>query len=91
MARVPARAIDPKGCKLNSLNGSVHLPSWETEAENAFQPRPFVSADPIAETNRQSVSSVIGSDLTVSDYAELEARWIDRAWRSKLPSAESIP
>jgi hypothetical protein len=63
---------------LNSLNGSIHLPSSGREVENAFQARPFVSPDPIQQATDPSVK-VIGLDLGLSDYAELEARWIDRS------------
>ena len=64
---------------MNSLNASIHLPSAGREVEGAFQDRPFVSPDPIPQATDPSASRVIGSDLTFSDYAELEARWIDRS------------
>jgi len=64
---------------LNSVNGSIHLPSAGREAENAFQARPFVSPHPIAQVTDPSAPRVIGSDLTLSDCAGLEARWIDRS------------
>jgi len=38
-----------------------------------------VPADPIAQTSDRSTSRIIGADLTLSDYAELDARWIDRS------------
>lgn len=61
---------------MNSLNGSIHLPSSGREVEKKFQARPFVSPDPLPQA---ADPSGIGSDLTLSDYAELEARWIDRS------------
>ena len=64
---------------MNSLNRSIHLPSSGSEAENGLDRSPFVSANPIADTNGPRVSRIVGSDLTLSDYAELEARWIDSA------------
>ena len=64
---------------MNSLNGSVHLPSSGREAENAFECQPSVPADPIAQTSDRRTSRIIGADLTLSDYAELDARWIDRS------------
>lgn len=51
---------------MNSPNGSVHLPPSGGEAGNG----PFLS---VGESAR-----VVGSDLTSQDFADLEARWIDR-------------
>jgi hypothetical protein len=77
---------------LNSLNGSIHLLSSGREVENVFRVRPFVSPDPIAQGTDSSASGIIGSDLTHSDYAELEARWIDRnlALRAGLRRVDSL-
>jgi len=37
-----------------------------------------VAVDSIVQTAGPNTSKIVGSDLTLSDYAELEARWIDR-------------
>ena len=37
-----------------------------------------VADGPLAYSTEPSASTVPGSDLTIQDYAELEARWIDR-------------
>ena len=51
---------------MNSPNGSVHLPPPGGEAGNG----PFLS---VGKTTRAA-----GSNLTSQDFADLEARWIDR-------------
>ena len=56
----------------------MHHQCPPTKDENAFQPRPFVGTDSINTGIVRSASSLVGSDLTTSDYAELESRWIDR-------------
>jgi hypothetical protein len=63
---------------VNSLNGSVYLPPSKREGETAFERGWFVANGPLAHGTAPSVSSVLGSELTSQDYAELEARWIDR-------------
>ena len=63
---------------MNSLNGSVHLPPSGREGETALERGWFVAKDPVAHGTALSVSTVLGSDLTSQDYADLEARWIDR-------------
>ena len=62
---------------MNSLNG-IHLPPSRREAENAFNLGSCVATEANAQVAGPSISPVIGSDLTLADYAELEARWIDR-------------
>ena len=51
MARVAARAIDPEGCILNSLNGSIH------------HDRP----EPVGFDALRDAQALIGSDLTSAD------------------------
>jgi hypothetical protein len=70
MARVGARAM--------TLRGENWILSTEVYTSRPRDLRSSVGADPIAQATGPSVSRLIGSDLTLSDYAELEARWIDR-------------
>jgi hypothetical protein len=63
---------------MNSLNGSVQLPPSEGKGETALERGWLVANDPVAHSTAARVSTVPGSDLTIQDYAELEARWIDR-------------
>jgi hypothetical protein len=51
---------------VNSPNGSVHLPPSGGEVGNG----PFLSV--------RSTATAVGSDLASQDFADLEARWIDR-------------
>ena len=77
---------------MNSLNGSVHLPPSEREGETALERRCFLANDPVTHGTAPSASAVPGSDLTIQDYAELEARWIDRtlAIQAGLRRVDSI-
>ena len=63
---------------MNSLNGSVHLPPSEREDETALERGWCVAKGPVAHSTAPSAPTPLGSDLTIQDYADLEARWIDR-------------
>ncbi len=65
---------------MTSPNGSVHLPPSGGEAGNG----PFLS---VGKTAR-----AVGSDLTSQDFADLEARWIERgmALRAALRRVDSL-
>src|SRR6476661_6354942 len=63
---------------MNSLNGSVHLQPSEREGETALERGWFVAKGPVAHSTDPSAFTMPGYDLTIQDYAELEARWIDR-------------
>ena len=63
---------------MNSLNGSVHRPPLEREGETALEGGLFVAKGPVAHGTAPCDSMVPGSHLTIQDYAEFEARWIDR-------------
>jgi Virulence-associated protein E/Domain of unknown function (DUF3854) len=62
---------------LNTFNCTLHQNRWQSKEETAFGTPTCVDADP---RYRPSVlaKKCVGSDLTASDYAALEARWIDR-------------
>ena len=63
---------------MNSLNGSIHRPPLEKDGETALEGGLFVAKGPVAHGTAPCDSMVPGSHLTIQDYAELEARWIDR-------------
>jgi hypothetical protein len=63
---------------LNSLNGSIHHHCPQTKDENASERRHFVAGDPLEHSRILGAPSRVGSDLTTSDFSELESRWIDR-------------
>jgi hypothetical protein len=63
---------------VNPLNGSAHLPPSGRESETALERGVFAANDAVAHSTDPSAHKVPGSDLTIQDYAELEARWIDR-------------
>ena len=60
---------------MSSYNGSIHHHNLQTKDGNAFTGRSLVGAEHI----HASVPRLVGSDLTSSDYAGLEARWVDHA------------
>ena len=64
---------------MNSLNGSIHHQYAQTKDENASERRLFVSTEDIGHGTPAGPSGSVGSDLTASDYARLESRWIDHA------------
>ena len=64
---------------MNSLNGSIHHLNPQTKDENAFVAQPFVATEHIGGSTASSPSCPVGADLTATDYAALESRWIDRA------------
>ena len=63
---------------MNSLNDSIHHHGTQTKDENAFEGPPLVAGDLVDQGGVFRSSSLVGSDLTSSDFAELESRWIDR-------------
>jgi hypothetical protein len=67
---------------------SVHLPPSGGEAGNGASP----SVESLGATIAQSPTRVVGSDLTIQDFAELEARWIDRrlALQARLRRVDSL-
>jgi predicted P-loop ATPase len=62
---------------LNSYNGSIHHHDAQTKDENARTGREFIGAERDHGV-LGSARALVGSDLNASDYATLEARWIDR-------------
>src|SRR5881409_3034259 len=56
----------------------VALPPSQREGEIALERGWFLANGPIAQSTAPSTSTVLGSDLTIQDYTDLEARWIDR-------------
>jgi hypothetical protein len=64
---------------LNSLNGSIHHLDPQTKDENAFVAQPFVATEHIGGSTASRPSGPFGADLTATDYAALESRWIDPA------------
>jgi len=63
---------------LNSLNGSIHRDCAQTKDNTAAERGSFVAGDPLDHARVCSAPSRVGSDLTTSDFFELESRWIDR-------------
>jgi hypothetical protein len=63
---------------LNSLNGSIQHHCPQTKDEDASHRGQFVAGDPLDHSRVCSAPSRVGSDLTTSDFSELESRWIDR-------------
>ena len=63
---------------MNSYNGSIHHHDPQTKDENARTVQQFIGAEH-DHGNLGGAPGLVGSDLTASDYATLEARWIDRA------------
>ena len=70
---------------MNSLNGSIHHHDPQRKDENALPGVILVCPEHIG-------TPLIGCDLTTTDYAALEARWIDRelASRARLRRADSL-
>lgn len=64
---------------MSSLNGSIHQHCARSKDENQSERRPFVAGDPLDHSHACSAPNLLGSDLTTSDFSELESRWIDRA------------
>ena len=77
---------------MSSYNGSIHHHNPQTKDENGFTGRPVVGYDQNDSDARKGASPLVGSDLTASDYASLEARWIDRdsAERAGLRRVDSL-
>jgi hypothetical protein len=63
---------------VSSLNGSIHHHNPHTKDENASIVSGFSGAEHILGGAPSDASGLVGSDLTASDYAALESRWIDR-------------
>jgi hypothetical protein len=61
------------------FNHSIHHDFPQTSQENALDGPPFVGSGNIPGGARAATPRLVGSDLTPSDYAALETRWIDRA------------
>jgi predicted P-loop ATPase len=64
---------------LNSDNHSIHHHCPETSEENPLDGAPFVSSGGTYGAARATAPRLVGSDLSPSDYAALETRWIDDA------------
>ena len=92
MARAVTRAIDPKGLKVNSFNGSIHHIEPQTKDESVFGRESFGDLGHVPEGAPIAAPKLLGSDLTPADYAALESRWIDRglAERAQLRRADSL-
>ena len=77
---------------MNYLNGSIHHQSPQRKDENS--PDCSTTVGPAAnwESSLSTPWIPVGSDLTESDYAALEARWIDRAVadRARLRRVDSL-
>jgi hypothetical protein len=64
---------------LNYLNCSIHYYHQQRKDESALDSTRFVDSAGDAQSVQSSeASKPIGSELTLADYAALEARWIDR-------------
>jgi hypothetical protein len=77
---------------LNSFNGSAHHDGAQTKDGTALGSTRFPALKDVREGSAQAKPGPIGSDLTPSDYAVLEARWIDRdlADRAGLRRVDSL-
>ncbi len=77
---------------MNSLNGSIQRQCAQTTGENASERWPFVTGDPPEQDRGFSSRCPVGSDLTSSDFSDLESRWIDRgrALQSGLRRVDSL-
>jgi len=70
---------------MNFLNGSIHHHDPQRKDENRL--------DGVLLGGRQHIpATLIGSDLTPADHANLDARWIDQelASRARLRRADSL-
>jgi hypothetical protein len=77
---------------LNSPNASIHHRDPQRKDENAVDGSVFVGLEKIVQGVPLAAPRLIGSELTPSDYANLEARWIDRglADRAGLRRVDSM-
>jgi predicted P-loop ATPase len=77
---------------LNSFNCSIYPDGPQRKDEIAFGDVRFPGPTDIVECTAPAKSNPIGSDLTPSDYAALESRWIDRelADRAGLRRVDSL-
>ena len=57
----------------------MHHLNPQTKDENAFVAQPFVGTEHIGGNTASSPSCPVGADLSATDYAALESRWIDHA------------
>ena len=64
---------------MNLDNDSIHHCCPQARQENALDGSRFVSSGDLHERTQAPATRLVGSDLTPSDYAALEARWIDRS------------
>ena len=64
---------------MNFDNHSIHYLCPQTRQENAHDGVAFVSHNDIHGGTPAAALRLVGSNLTSSDYAALEARWIDPA------------
>jgi predicted P-loop ATPase len=77
---------------VNSFNGSIHHIEPQTKDESVLSREAFGDLGHVPEGAPVAAPKLLGSDLTPSDYAALEARWIDRglAERAQLRRADSL-
>jgi hypothetical protein len=77
---------------LNSFNGSIHHDGPQRKDESALGGTRFTTPTDVGKGAAQTKPDPIGSDLTPSDYAALESRWIDRemADRGGLRRVDSL-
>jgi predicted P-loop ATPase len=77
---------------VNSLNGSIHHIESRTKDENTLGHERSCELAHIPVEVPAAASRLVGSDLTPSDYAALEARWVDRplADRALLRRVDSL-
>ena len=77
---------------MNYPNGSIHHQSPQRKDENSPDYSTTVGPAANCESSPNTPSTPVGSDLTASDYAALDARWIDRslADRARLCRVDSL-
>jgi hypothetical protein len=82
----------PIGVKIEYFQQHIHHHHPQRKDENTFGTAPFVGGEHICGSAFGHAEKALGSDLTTTDYAALEARWIDRelADRAGLRRVDSL-